>query len=121
MLAGLMTEAEIQATSEKWSKVGAENSRERNVAFDLLRLTYHIEQANIPNQIPSYDQANADQFLAHLNAVKGQYRLTNKKIEDGLNWLKELGLLPEDWYIPSIDSLETKSKLALQRRGKASE
>lgn len=116
MLHGLMTEQEIAETSDKWSKVGTEGSRERDCAFDLLRLSYHIEQAGIPNQLPTYEAANCEQFLFVLRAVRETYKLTNKKIEDGLNWLKTLGLLPGDWYIPSIDDLVARSKIALNKR-----
>jgi hypothetical protein len=105
ILKGVMTQKEIDESHAKLATIGAEGSQARKIAFDLMKLAESIRQANIPNQDFYYETAHFEQFAFHLHAFKKVHGLENAKIRDGLNWLKEQGLLEQSFAIP--DCLET--------------
>lgn len=70
MLNGLMTEQELAQSREKWDKIGADGSRERDCAFQILRLAMEIEQANVPNQLPNYVTSRYEQARFSLRSIR---------------------------------------------------
>jgi hypothetical protein len=110
ILKGVMTESEISETYARLNAVGVDGSLPRRVMFDLMRLAESIRQATIPNQEFFYEVANLEQFCYHYRAVMKNHNLTPNKTADGVNWLKEQGLLEESFVIPDLELLKVKAR-----------
>jgi hypothetical protein len=116
ILKGVMTESEISETYARLNAVGDDGSLPRRVMFDLMKLAESIRQATIPNQEFFYEVANLEQFCYHYRAVMMNNNLTPSKTRDGINWLKEQGLLEESFIIPDLELLKVKARCKVMDR-----
>jgi hypothetical protein len=117
ILAGTMTEQEISETYAKLATIGQDGSLPRKVMFELMKLAEAIRQATIPNQEFFYETANLEQFCYQYRAVRLNHNLTPNKVQDGINWLKEQGMLEDSFVIPDLELLKVKARCkVLDRR-----
>ena len=116
ILKGVMTEQEISETYARLNTVGADGSLARKVMFDLMRLAESIRQATIPNQDFFYEASNLEQFCYHYRSAMKNNNLTPNKTMDGVNWLKEQGLLEELFVIPDLELLKVKARCKVMDR-----
>jgi hypothetical protein len=116
MLEGRMTEAEISETYARLEKIGAEGSAARNSIFDLDTLARIIKDAIVPNQITCYETAHYEQALLKIRQIRDCYRFSNRRIESGLNWMKQNGLLDANYWIPSIAAVIERAETLIRVR-----
>lgn len=112
----LLTADQISESHACWSKVGKEGSTVCEMAQSLLVLTSWIKEAQVPNQEVFYKTANLEQCMMWLVAIKQTYNFTYRRIESGLNWLKEVGLLEPSFEIPNLLELHRSAWRLIQQR-----
>jgi hypothetical protein len=115
-LIGLMTKADIDATNERLAKIGADGSVARQVAFEFSILASMISDATRGGH-DFYEKAGKlEQCWLKIRAIRDRFNFTNERIESGLTWAKEKGIIEASFYVPDVNFLIVEAQRLIKER-----
>jgi len=113
---GLMTQSDIDSTHERLAKIGAEGSIARQVAFEFAVLASMISDATRGGH-DFYEKAGKlEQCWLKIRAIRDRFNFTNERIESGLTWAKEQGIIEASFYVPDINFLIVEAQRLIKER-----